>query len=93
MDNRGGKRIGAGRPKTDRKPITRMVNESEKLAVDKLLSNIRNADTMSLKSTLDLYDQGKAGLTDIALALTEECGTGDSEQIQRAIDIIKLHCK
>jgi len=33
----GGKRLGAGRPPTDRKPITRQVTELEKQAIDNLL--------------------------------------------------------
>ena len=40
---RGGKREGAGRPTTDRSPITRQVTESEKLAIDDLLSKMRSA--------------------------------------------------
>ena len=43
---------------------------------------------MDLKSVLDLYNQGAADLMDIALILTEECGTGDPEQIARATEII-----
>lgn len=38
---RGGKREGAGRPPTNRKPITRQVTESEKQAIDNLLKQLR----------------------------------------------------
>lgn len=38
---RGGARTGAGRPPTDRKPITRQVTESEKQAIDNLLKQLR----------------------------------------------------
>lgn len=47
---------------------------------------------MDLKTTLDRYDQGKADLLDVALALTEACGTGDKEQMDRAIQIINRDC-
>lgn len=40
-NNHGGKRSGAGRPPTYRKPITRQVTESEKLAIDNLLKQLR----------------------------------------------------
>lgn len=43
---------------------------------------------MDLKTTIDLYEQGKADLLDIALALTELCGTGDPREIARAVAII-----
>lgn len=37
----GGKREGAGRPPTDRKPITRQVTELENTAIDNLLKKLR----------------------------------------------------
>jgi hypothetical protein len=37
----GGKRTGAGRKPTNRKPITRQVTECEKLAIDNLLKQLR----------------------------------------------------
>ena len=48
---------------------------------------------MDLKIILDRYDQGKADLLDIGIALTNECGTGDPAQIQRASEIVKRDCK
>ena len=48
---------------------------------------------MDLKTVLDLYQQGKADLLDIGIAVTNECGTGDPAQIQRADDIVKRDCK
>lgn len=48
---------------------------------------------MDLKTVLDLYEQGKADLLDIALALTAEFGLGDPVQIQRASEIVKRDCK
>lgn len=47
---------------------------------------------MDLKTTLDLYEQGKANLLDIGIALMDECGTGDPAQIQRAEQIVNRDC-
>jgi len=89
----GGKRPGSGRPATDRSPITRQVTELEKQAVDNLLKNLRKVSPMDLKTILDLYDQGNATLLDIGLALADGAGIGNSEQLQRAMEIIDRDCK
>lgn len=39
--SRGGKREGAGRPKSNTKPMLRNVTDQEREAIDKLLKNMR----------------------------------------------------
>lgn len=85
----GGKRPGAGRPQTDRRQRNIMASDSEWDLIKKVADKVRSENTMTLKQTLDAYEQGKADTLDIGIALMNECGTGDHVEIKRAADIVK----